>query len=91
MIAATEPRDLSALNVLEGTIAEMRAGDGAVVDLRLDCHGEPLVARLTRHSVDRLGLAPGRRVYAVVKAVAIDGHGSGIGEPAPADAETSSR
>ena len=91
MIAATEPRDLSALNVLEGTIAEMRAADGAVVDLRLDCHGEPLVARLTRHSVDRLGLSPGRRVYAVVKAVAIDGHGSGTGEPAPADAETSSR
>jgi molybdate transport system ATP-binding protein len=88
MIAARAPEALSALNVLEGTVAEIRKVDEAVVELRLDCRGEPLMARLTRHSVDRLGLAPGRRVYAVVKAVAIDGYGAGP-EGAAADAEAS--
>jgi molybdopterin-binding protein len=30
------------------------------------------VARVTRKSVSILGLAPGKRVYALVKAVAVD-------------------
>jgi molybdate transport system ATP-binding protein len=88
MIATRAPSHLSALNVLEGTVVEMRGADGAVVELRLDCRGEPLVARLTRHSVDRLGLEPGRRVYAIVKAVAIDGQGTAARDTA-ADAEAS--
>jgi molybdate transport system ATP-binding protein len=91
LIAAQAPNDLSALNVLEGAVTDMRPADGNVVELRPDCHGEPLVARLTRHSVDRLGLAPGRRVYAVVKAVAIDGYASVSGRGTPADAEASTR
>ena len=32
----------------------------------------PRAARLTRASVERLGIAPGRKVYALVKAIAID-------------------
>jgi molybdate transport system ATP-binding protein len=31
-----------------------------------------LLARLTRYSVERLGLAPGTPVYALVKSVALD-------------------
>jgi molybdopterin-binding protein len=84
LIAAHAPTDLSALNVIEGTVTEARRADHDMVELRLDCDGEPLVARLTRHSVDRLGLAPGRRVYAVVKAVAIDGYSATPREGAPA-------
>ena len=91
MIATRPPPDLSALNVLDGQVAEIGAGDGAVVEIRLDCAGESLVARLTRHSVSRLHLQPGRPVYAVVKAVAIDGpidrRGVGAGDRSPADAE----
>ena len=73
MIATRPPSDLSALNVLEGKVAEVGGGDAASVEIRLDCRGESLVARLTRHSVARLDLHAGRTVYAVVKAVAIDG------------------
>ena len=36
-----------------------------------------IVARITRKSVDKLGLAPGKRVYALVKSVAIDRHSVG--------------
>jgi molybdate transport system ATP-binding protein len=87
MIAASAPKDLSALNVLEGIVAEIGPTDGAAAELRLECHGTPLLARLTRHSIDRLGLTPGRRVYAVIKAVAIEGPRPTSGEQAPADAE----
>ena len=47
MIATRPPSDLSALNVLEGKIAEVGGGDAASVEIRLDCRGESLVARLT--------------------------------------------
>ena len=91
MIATRPPSDLSALNVLEGKVAEVGGGDAASVEIRLDCRGESLVARLTRHSVARLDLHEGRTVYAVVKAVAIDGPvdrpSSGARESTPADAE----
>jgi len=74
MIALTPPQNLSALNVLPGTVAEIDAGDGPIVQMRLDCAGEALVVRLTRRSVETLGLAPGLPVYAVIKSIAFDHH-----------------
>jgi molybdate transport system ATP-binding protein len=74
MIALQPPVGLSALNVLPGTIAEIAAGDGPIVQMRLDCGGEALVARLTRRSVETLGLEPGKRVHAVIKSIAFDHH-----------------
>jgi molybdate transport system ATP-binding protein len=72
MIALAPPEGLSALNVLPGTIAEIAGGDGPIVQMRLDCAGEALVARLTRRSVETLGLLPGLKVYAVIKSIAFD-------------------
>jgi len=74
MIALTQPEGLSALNVLPGTVAEIAGGDGPIVQMRLDCAGEALIARLTRRSVETLGLRPGLKVYAVIKSVAFDRH-----------------
>ena len=42
--------------------------------MRLDCAGEALIARLTRRSVDTLGLVPGLKVHAVIKSIAFDHH-----------------
>jgi molybdate transport system ATP-binding protein len=90
MIALSPPEGLSALNVLPGTVAEIGRSDGAIVDISLDCADEKLTARLTRRSVERLGLVPGRPVYAVIKSIAFDHHA--IAGPPPlspgADAET---
>jgi molybdate transport system ATP-binding protein len=47
------------------------------VAVRIDCNGAALIARITRKSLDRLGLAPGQAVHAVVKSVSLD-----QGEPA---------
>lgn len=90
MIALAPPEGLSALNVLPGTVAEIGRADGPIVEMRLDCAGEPLIARLTRRSVETLGLAPGRQVYAVIKSIAFDHHAFAGAAPAAsgADAET---
>lgn len=72
MVATSPPRGLSAINVLPGRVAEIGAADGAAADIRIDCAGETLIARLTRHSIETLGLRPDLPVYAVVKSVAFD-------------------
>ena len=61
MLARSAPTDLSALNILPGVVADIGASDGPIVEIRLDCSGEALIARLTRYSVERLGLAPAHR------------------------------
>jgi molybdate transport system ATP-binding protein len=74
MIALKPPEGLSALNVLPGTVAQIAQGDGPIVQLRLDCAGEALIARLTRRSVEAMGLSPGLPVHAVIKSIAFDHH-----------------
>jgi molybdate transport system ATP-binding protein len=72
MIALQRPGDISALNVIEATVAEIGPMDGPSVEIRLDCSGEALVARLTRYSTERLCLRVGAPVFAVVKSVSFD-------------------
>jgi len=64
-------------------------GMGAIVEIKLDCNGDVLIARLTRYSVERLGLAPGQQIHALVKSVALDRRGlsGSIQGTAGADAE----
>jgi molybdate transport system ATP-binding protein len=90
MIALEPPRGLSALNILPGRVAEIGSADGPIVEIRLDCAGEALIARLTRRSVESLGLVPGRQVYAVIKSIAFDHQAfAGVAPANPgADADT---
>ena len=71
-LALSRPADSSFLNVLPCVVAAVEAGAGAGVEVRLDAGGAPLAARITRKSAAALGLAPGKRVFALVKAVAVD-------------------
>jgi molybdate transport system ATP-binding protein len=72
MIATSRPDTLSALNVLPGRVTGVeRMGDG-LAEITLDCSGIRLTARLTLKSTDSLSLAPGRDLYAVIKAVSLD-------------------
>jgi molybdate transport system ATP-binding protein len=72
MLARSAPVDLSALNVFSGVVAAISPGERPIMDVRVDCNGEALMARLTRYSIERLQLAPGVPVYALVKSVALD-------------------
>jgi len=71
MLSLQPPQDISALNVLKGEVASIAAA-GAQADVRLDCGGAMLVSRITSKSVERLGLQPGRPVYAVIKSVSFE-------------------
>ena len=71
MLSLRPPEGISALNVLAGRIAGI-AESGAQADVRLDCNGVLLVARVTARSVQRLALAPGLPVYAVIKSVSFE-------------------
>ena len=71
MLSLRPPEEISALNVLAGRIAAIESG-GAQAEVRLDCNGAALTARLTAKSVQRLALAPGKPVYAVIKSVSFE-------------------
>jgi molybdate transport system ATP-binding protein len=72
MVANAPPVGLSALNVLEGKVIELRNRGETVVEVAIDCNGVKLAARLTRKSVETLRLAPEMPVYAILKSVALD-------------------
>ncbi len=72
MLSLSRPDDISALNILPAIVREIGGQDGPIVEVRLDCNGEALVARVTRLSVDRLALKPGQAVHALIKSVALE-------------------
>ncbi|HEV7309057.1 molybdenum ABC transporter ATP-binding protein [Ensifer sp.] len=72
MLATSRPQGISALNVLEGNILSLTNEDDGSVDVRIDCGGATIAARITRFSRDALALMPGKTVYAIIKSVAID-------------------
>ena len=66
------PAHSSILNLLPVTVSgEPPADNAAHVLVRLDMHGTPLLARITRYSRDQLGLHVGQQLWAQVKSVAL--------------------
>lgn len=85
-LAIEKPSGTSFQNILMGTVKEIgdnisTRGDAAaeaMVEISVDI-GAPLRVRITRKSLDELGLEAGSSVYAMIKAVAIDKHTLGRG------------
>lgn len=85
-LSLNRPEGTSVLNVFPGKVVEIEDRGGPQADVLIDI-GRPLIARITRKSVHELGLIPGRRVFAMVKAIAVDRHSFGlIGGERSADA-----
>ncbi len=76
-LATERPQNLSMQNVVAGIVRAVGDANGASVDVQLDVAGTPIIARVTRKSVAELRLEPGKRVFALIKAVAIDRHSVG--------------
>jgi molybdate transport system ATP-binding protein len=72
MIACARPQVISANNILEATIVSLHSDDEGHADVQLRCGNAKLIARITRASAARLGLAAGRPVFAIVKSVIVD-------------------
>ena len=72
MLALEEPRTISANNVLLMQVGHVRHDSTSHADVLLLCGRARLVARITRASFERLQLAPGKPVFAIIKSVTVD-------------------
>lgn len=71
MLSLENPTNMSALNVLPGTIQAVRTGGGPGAIVSIDTAAGRVLARVTRRSATALNLSEGVRCYAIVKTVAI--------------------
>lgn len=71
-LALEKPVATSILNVLQVTLTDLRPTPDGAVFAELDCAGQRLRARITRRSCAALGLAPGMKLFALVKSEALD-------------------
>lgn len=71
ILSRTRPVGLSALNILPGRVEAIRLGDGPGALVQVRSGTDLILARLTRRSLDALGLAPGVACHAVLKTVAV--------------------
>ncbi|WP_170333602.1 molybdenum ABC transporter ATP-binding protein [Ruegeria arenilitoris] len=71
ILSSKRPEGLSALNMLEGSVDTIRAGDGPGAIVSVQTPAGPVLARVTRRSVEALGLEPGKPCFAVIKTVAL--------------------
>ena len=77
-LSLNRPIDSSFLNIVEGNVMEIRSEAGPQTDILVDV-GTPLISRVTRKSVAAMRLQPGTKVFALIKAAAIDRHAMGLG------------
>lgn len=70
-LALARPSGISVLNVLEASIVEMAPAAGNGCDVSLDA-GFRLRARISQKSAHDLKLAPGLKVYALIKTLSFD-------------------
>jgi molybdate transport system ATP-binding protein len=71
ILSRDRPGGLSALNVLPGVVENIRAGDGPGAIVALKTPAGTVLARVTRRSVDAMGLRVGMTCHGVVKTVSI--------------------
>jgi molybdate transport system ATP-binding protein len=71
-VALTRPVDVSIRNALEGEVIAVELERGAFAEVLIAAEGQHVRARLTRKSATELGLAPGKRVVALIKSIAVD-------------------
>jgi len=62
--------ELSARNQLRGTVKRIEAG-AVMAEVVLDVGGQEITAVITKRSVDRLRLAPGDAVVAIIKSTEV--------------------
>ena len=62
--------ELSARNQLAGTVRSVKLGE-VMAEVLVDVGGQELVAVITRGSAERLGLAEGKPVTAIIKSTEV--------------------
>ena len=71
-LALTRVEGLSIRNQIPATVAAIETDGSPFAEVKLDCGGQALRARISRLAVDDLALAPGQQLVALIKSVAFD-------------------
>jgi len=71
-LALRRPDAISILNVLKGSVVAVREESGPVVEVQVAVGVATITARITRRSLDQLGIHAGQDIFALVKAVSFD-------------------
>lgn len=71
ILSNMRPEGMSALNILPAKISDIRQGDGPGAVVSLDTKAGRVLARVTKRSVQAMGLRVGHDLFAVVKSVAV--------------------
>jgi molybdate transport system ATP-binding protein len=77
ILAVEEPRGLSVRNQLRGRVVSVTKDHGAML-AEVDIGGATLLARISAAAVHELGIAPGRELWVLVKAVSFSPHTMGV-------------
>ena len=72
-IALQAATDSSILNIIPVTITDISEVKNGQAIIKLTCDNHLLLSRLTVKSIQQLGLAPGQRVFAQIKGIALLG------------------
>ena len=81
ILSRTRPEGLSALNIWQVRVLRLEPGQGPGVAVQLQAGTDRLLARITKRSVERMGLAPGQTIYAILKATAVAAQDIGEARP----------
>lgn len=71
LLATTRPEGISALNILDAVILDIRDAPEGTTEISLQCGREVLKSRITSLSRERLGLMQGMSVFAIIKTLAL--------------------
>ena len=71
-LALSRVEGLSIRNQIPVTVVGVETDGSPFAEVRLDCGGQALRARISRLAVDELALEPGQQVMALIKSVAFD-------------------
>lgn len=75
-VSLAAPEHISIQNILRGEIMALDKPHGSSVTVVISVGAARLRARITRRAARQLALEPGMQVYALVKAVSLDRHGT---------------
>lgn len=75
MLSTVHPQGLSARNILPVTIDSLQSGRGPGIAVVLLLGDQRLLARVTSRSCEEMALAPGQKIFAVLKATAVSRSG----------------
>lgn len=76
-LAMQRPLGISILNILSARVVAVREEVGPIVDVQLATGDAMLLARITRRSLEELGVREGQTLYALIKAISFDDRSTG--------------